>query len=893
MRTAIAFGLTLLFVTSFLFSATPGELASKPVESGLLRSASPGNATRHITTLPYTQDFEGAVFPPEDWTRYNRDTQGTEWELTTVNNHTMGGSQSACHLHHNSSIDEDGWLVTPLVDVPQGQGVTLSFWSFNVNPQDYGTSTVLVSTTSPNPDIGNYVGIWSPITVSDRWVFNMVDLSPWAGQSVYIAFWYRGFPTYEWILDDVTIELHSGVHSIPWEESFESGIFPPYYWWQFDVDGSGTSWSWNQTMNHSEDGICSAMHLADDSDPEEDGWLILPQIHVPTGSAYSLSFWSYCENPGLYVNGSNSVMVSTGSPYPQDGDYMSIWSPIRVNDEWTYNLTDLTPWSGQAVWIAFRYQGQGAHDWYLDDVRIEEYIGIQTFPWGENFESGVFAPYYWTSFDQDGGGTYWSWNEIFNHSDDGNCSAMHIWDNVDPVEDGWLVTPLLRLPYGEDWALSFWSKNINPAWYGSNSVWLSTGSLDPNDGNYVQIWHPTSVVEDWTLDTVDLSNWAGQNVFLAFRYQGHDAHDWYLDDVCVEVLTGDFTGPEISHLPLLNTLRDDIPYPVYAEAVDPSGVAYVGIYYQINGGDWIWEPMTLLIDGWYGEIPAQPHGTQINYVLVAADNNDNLTYTSGFGFSCDEPVWLYYDSQSHNTWAGWNFGEWELAVLYANPLYGTGEPLKINRVSAAFMLSDTVHLKIYAASDASVNNLTPLIDPVEVTCPADAWIEIPVNDLNIDSPYFYVVYAHIDANNGFAADNQRYYPGRCYMILDSVPQDLGNLGFNGVWMLRVNVQSAGLLEAPVLSIIEGNDGPELHWTEVAGADLYKVYASDDPYLDLPWSLFDSTAGLALGALGDAPYKFFKVTAESSRTADIEIGADPVTVPVNATRKPRYRILPKN
>lgn len=898
----IAFAL----VISSLFCTTPltkGTLVRQETAAVAPASAPGDNAARNINTFPWTEDFEGTTFPPADWAVYNRDTQGDQWSVSTAFNHTPGGQNSACHLHSNGSIDEYGWLVTPLIEIPTGQGTTLSFWSYNQYPENYGTSTVLVSTSSPDPNLGNYSGIWSPVTVSDRWVFNMVDLTPWAGQSIYVAFWYRGFSTYEWYLDDVRIEEHSGVHDFPWEESFESGVFPPYYWWQVDSDGGGTSWSWNQNLNHSEDGRCSAMHLADSSAPEEDGWLISPQINIPAGSAYSLSFWSYNANPGLYVNGSNSVLVSTASPDPEDGDYFSIWSPVRVNDEWTYNLMDLTPWSGQAIRIAFRYQCEGSHDWYLDDVQIREYIGIQELPFTENFESGVFPPYYWTAFNADGVGTYWSWNESFNHSDDGNCSAMHIWDAEEPTEEGWLVSPLIRLPWGETNYLSFWSLNINPQWFGSNSVWLSTGSLDPADGDFDQIWSETDPTDQWSQDVIDLSQWVGQNVFLAFRYSGHDAHDWYLDDVYIGEVGEDTLPPVISHLPLLNTLRDDIPYGVFAEVTDDefynSGMGPVYLYYTVDGGEEFVQEMVLQRDGYYGEIPAQVLGSQIIYYIQAYDNSpqENMVYSPDYLFEVNDPVWIHYDSGTLNAWAGMTDGTWGVGTLYENPLYGGAVPLVVAAIRGSVLYTDTVTLNLYTASDTYLSNLTPLMPPLEVVWNAATWMETGLVDIEVTAPYVYITCTDIDAGNGFAVDSSRYYPDRNYLIWDGQDIEMSDVNYPVVWMFSLHAQSGlGSLPAPVLTITNTSGGPVLHWTAVPGASYYNIYASPDPFAPEPWGLFDSTPALELGALGSATRNFFKVTAASGlsknagRSAALpETGEDmsvkvPDNLPYQALRK---------
>ncbi len=901
MRKTFALVFALAIFASILSSTVPALSSVLSAQSKALPAAATvksNDADRHITTLPYFEDFEGAAFPPANWQVFNPDGQQPQWASSTAYNHSSGGFQSAVHTTSTGAVYSDGWLVTPLVDIPN-TGTTLSFWSYNLNPGSYDSNSIQISTGDPDPDVGDYIPIWSPLTVSDRWVFNQVDITPWRQQSVYIAFRYQGANAHDWYLDDVTIEEAFGIYNFPWEENFESGVFPPYYWGYFDQDGTGENWLQSWSMNHSEDGICCAEHQSNAAS-NQDGWLVTPLLWIPAGAAYMLSFWSYNNNPGAY--GSNSVLLSTGSNVPADGDYFPIWSPITVSDEWTYNMVDITPWSGMPVFIAFRYQGIAAHDWFLDDVRVQEYTGISEFPLTENFESGIFPPYYWSQWDLDGSGTYWSWNQNFNHSNNGTCSAMHIWDNEEPAEDGWLLSPRLDVPAGSNFSVSFWSYNVNPQWYGNNSVLVSNASFNPADGDFVQVWSPATVSEEWVFASIDLSAWSGQSICVAFRYQGFDAHDWYLDDISFEAVSEDNTPPTISHLPLLNTLRDDVGYGIYAEAVDDpvwnSGIAYVGVFYKLNAGDWIWQVLAPQGEGWFGEIPAQPHGTQITYVLVACDNNNNLTYSPGYSFWVDDPVWLYYDSLSLNTWAGWNMSSWGLGVIFSNPLYDTGEPLKVNKVTACFMEDNTVNLKIFSFDDIDFTNYAPVMPPLSLFFGSEAWSETTLQDVFVTTPYFMVVYDGIDPWNGFAADNQRYYPGMCRMELgDGIFQDLDDLGFNGAWMLRIEVQSAGFISAPLLTIVNSDDGPVLHWTAVEGADHYNVYASADPAAPAPWSLFDTTEALEMGALGDAAQNFFRVTAVAgeTRVSDLSnpLKANRAKTGRESQRKVPYKTLTNN
>ena len=152
----------------------------------------------------------------------------------------------------------------------------------------------------------------------------------------------------------------------------------------------------------------------------------------------------------------------------------------------------------------------------------------------EDFESSTFPPTGWTRLNVDGGGSQWASSNSYNHTNNGNKSAAHVYSAAG-MQDGYLITPqITNLPANA--MLSFWSYNGYPSYYGGsyggkNSVLISTTNTNPS--SFTEIWSPSSVTASWVQTVLDLSSYAGQNIYIAFRYQGNDAHSWYLDDVFV------------------------------------------------------------------------------------------------------------------------------------------------------------------------------------------------------------------------------------------------------------------------------------------------------------------------------------------------------------------------
>ncbi|MFO8067731.1 MAG: choice-of-anchor J domain-containing protein, partial [Bacteroidales bacterium] len=157
-----------------------------------------------ITEFPWLEDFEGDEFPPLGWNVINVGDGGTQWVVSDAQNITPGGSQSALHSY-SSEYYQEGWLITPAIEMPVDNVYKLSFSSFNLFPGDYEKNSVLISVGSPNPVDGDFVEIWSPGSVSNEWVETIESLEAYAGETIYIAFVYEGDNAHAWYLDDVAI----------------------------------------------------------------------------------------------------------------------------------------------------------------------------------------------------------------------------------------------------------------------------------------------------------------------------------------------------------------------------------------------------------------------------------------------------------------------------------------------------------------------------------------------------------------------------------------------------------------------------------------------------------------------------------------------------------------
>ena len=156
-------------------------------------------------------------------------------------------------------------------------------------------------------------------------------------------------------------------------------------------------------------------------------------------------------------------------------------------------------------------------------------------PFYEDFEGAAFPPDGWTVYSLLDQAQSWELNLWQNITPGGTQSAYHNYTFGDDPVDNWLVTPQLSIAADGYHYLSFWSFLANSWAYKSNTVLVSTGSPDPADDDYVVVWDNVSDLGNawlWMNYFVDLDGYIGQDIYVAFRYEGDPwGHTWNIDDV--------------------------------------------------------------------------------------------------------------------------------------------------------------------------------------------------------------------------------------------------------------------------------------------------------------------------------------------------------------------------
>ncbi len=146
-------------------------------------------------------------------------------------------------------------------------------------------------------------------------------------------------------------------------QSFEE-TFPPAGWSLYDLDGGDPIW---KAAADGHTGASSALHAYGPYGVPQDGWLVSSQISLDDTPV--LSFFENIAYSSYYYKHSLWVCTSDCSSPPVNFTEVAEFdAPLAT--EWTEQTVNLSAYANQDVVVAFRYEGDWADDWYVDDVKV-------------------------------------------------------------------------------------------------------------------------------------------------------------------------------------------------------------------------------------------------------------------------------------------------------------------------------------------------------------------------------------------------------------------------------------------------------------------------------------------------------------------------------------------
>ncbi len=209
-------------------------------------------------------------------------------------------------------------------------------------------------------------------------------------------------------------------------------------------------------------------------------------------------------------------------------------------------------------------------------------------------------------------------------------SLYHNDDNIATESTSWIVAPVYTST-GDDMLEFYYRQNYTGSYYIYSGVWYSTTGSDPiaNPGDWTQIaeFNDTDqpYSEDtWTLFRHTFNEAAGTQIYVAFKYTGDWAHEFYIDDFKLDVAPAYL--PPTFELSLTNVDCTASQFSVNVNVSDLGGSNSVTVSDdQGSATQQVSAPGTVT----FGPYTS---GTTVNFTVTSDDDNtvmatDNISYT--------------------------------------------------------------------------------------------------------------------------------------------------------------------------------------------------------------------------------------------------------------------------
>ncbi|MBQ4428191.1 MAG: choice-of-anchor J domain-containing protein [Clostridia bacterium] len=568
---------------------TPAPATATPVP------ATPTPAPATATPAPTAPPAPGVIWDFEQdpiaqgFTFRDQDGDGNNWYWhmnTGMGNYSAhsGDGVAASDSYDNDSsmaLTPNNWMLTPAFT-----GSSITFWMTAQDPS-YSNDFVgvYVSTDGGNTWSDELFGQMTP---TDYQQFT-VDLSAYAGQTINVAFrHYNCSDMFIAVIDDIEV---AGGSSDPTDPTPVPPTNPPTnppvdptnppavgIIWDFeqdpvaqgfaflDQDGDGNNWEWMYGAEYSDhthhEGIgfmASESYINNVGALTPDNWMVTPEF-----SGTQLTFWAAGQDPswaaeylGVFVSvdggstWSNEIfgctLTGTDTQYTVNlAAYANVRTPIKVAIR-HYNVTDM--FRANVDYIEVNGGGSSeptpAPQTPTPAPATPTPAPVTPVP-GEPGEEVLLAGYYFES-----GNEGWIFNGVdntnwvhssnnpggydyasFAHEGSGFIMSYSFVDYVGAYQaDNWAISPAVTLPAGSA-RVSFYATNANVEYPEAFDVYIGT-STDTSAMTLLQAnITPNSGYEDpWTHYEIDLSDYVGQTIYLAFYDHCYDMYEIWVDQV--------------------------------------------------------------------------------------------------------------------------------------------------------------------------------------------------------------------------------------------------------------------------------------------------------------------------------------------------------------------------
>lgn len=317
-------------------------------------------------------------------------------------------------------------------------------------------------------------------------------------------------------------------------EGFEAGVIPST-WTILNVDNGSKLWLAQTSDPHT--GTFAARVNYEGSSFANNDWLITPPVQLSATAHDEISFWM--RSRGASYDDAWEVLISTTDTTP--ASFSMIDEGTGHMPEYVQKSYNLDSYGDAIIYLAVRYIGTNDNFLTVDDfVGPDLYSPIvKDFPWSEGFEAATFPPQAWSRLDADADSENWyRWGDdgAANNGDYYAASASWTEPNGPLAQDNWLITPALAIPELGAYMVEYYVGASDPGHPGEHySFCVSTTGTAAADFSILE--EENIEEEGWHYRMFDLSSYAGQTLYLAFRHHSTPSSSCLkIDDIVIREL---------------------------------------------------------------------------------------------------------------------------------------------------------------------------------------------------------------------------------------------------------------------------------------------------------------------------------------------------------------------
>lgn len=309
-------------------------------------------------------------------------------------------------------------------------------------------------------------------------------------------------------------------------QNFDSGTTIPAGW---SVINGGDTNTWTVgnifPLAHSGSNVAQITYSA----AAHNDYLVSPQINVVAGVSDRVSFWilndtsTYPERFDVKISTTTPTVTGLTTTLIPDTAAPNNWSKITIN---------LSAYVGQSIYIGIHSTSTDMYKLYVDDFVNDS--GVPT-AFSENFDASTRLPSDWSIVDGLSTSNYtWTFGPtgittVPPHSGTNVAKVNSGSDYY--ISDDYLVTPQISVTPGVNNRISFWVRKV----YSYNTgfeVKVSTATIPTQQNFNTTLLTNLVLPSEWTKITLDLSRFAGQNIFVGFHSTGNQFLSMIDDFVC-------------------------------------------------------------------------------------------------------------------------------------------------------------------------------------------------------------------------------------------------------------------------------------------------------------------------------------------------------------------------